>query len=560
MMSNLKIAVKIGCAFALMAAVGIAGAAVSWQNFVTIERTSFWTDHTRKVLSEVDRITAAMLNRETGLRGYLIAGDPEFLAPYRAGAASYAEAIAAARTLTADNPAQQERLSALDALAARWRAEVAEREIALMKDAATQAEARRIEASGAGRSVMDALRAKAAEIAGAETVLLGARAAEAAAAGEAYRIASVAGLAAMLVMACLGLAGLQFGVVRPIRRMTAVMGRLAGGDLGAEVAGRGRRDEIGAMAGAVQVFKENLLRTQALEREAALGRAGIEAQRKAAMRDLADRFEAAVGGIVSAVGSAATELQTTARSMSATAAETASQSSTVAAAAEEASANVTMVASSAEELGSSVTEIGRQVEGSTALAGAVAAEATQTASLVRDLSRSAETIGNVVGLISTIASQTNLLALNATIEAARAGAAGRGFAVVAAEVKELAGQTAKATDEIARQIGGIQAATGQAVGAIDSITTRVHELSAVSASIAAAVEEQGSATQEIVRNVSQAAVGTGEVTATIAGVAGASEATGAAASQVLVQASELSRRSEQLGAEVDRFLATVRAA
>jgi methyl-accepting chemotaxis protein len=221
---------------------------------------------------------------------------------------------------------------------------------------------------------------------------------------------------------------------------------------------------------------------------------------------------------------------------------------------------VSTVAAAAEELGSSVQEIGRQVSGSSDLAQTAVGEADQTLQLVQALSQASARIGDMVGLISNIASQTNLLALNATIEAARAGEAGRGFAVVATEVKELASQTARATEEIGTQIGQIQGVTGQAVSAIGSMTARIREINDVATSIAAAVEQQGAATQEIVRNVAQASTGTTEVTSNMSGVARASEETGAAASQVLGAASELSRQSEYLSAEVVRFLHTVRAA
>ncbi|WP_456684441.1 methyl-accepting chemotaxis protein [Bradyrhizobium sp. P5_C11_2] len=366
---------------------------------------------------------------------------------------------------------------------------------------------------------------------------------------------------AVALLASLGAALFSlFGIARPIERMTSAMGVLASGDATIAVPSVGRQDEIGAMASAVQVFKDNLIRTRQLEAETALARASAEEQRKAGMRQMADGFEQAVGGIVGMVSSSATELQATAQTMTATATQTASQSTTVAAAAEEAASNVNTVAAAAEELGSSVQEIGRQVTGSAQLARTAVDEASQTAALVQELSGAVARIGDVVGLISTIAGQTNLLALNATIEAARAGEAGKGFAVVASEVKELANQTAKATEEISGQIARIQGSTGQAVSAIGSISARIQEISSVATSIAAAVEEQGAATQEIVRNVAQAAQGTGEVTSNIAGVAGAAEETGAAASQVLGAASELSRQSEQLAAEMSRFLATVRAA
>ncbi|MDB5647962.1 methyl-accepting chemotaxis protein [Methylobacterium sp.] len=364
---------------------------------------------------------------------------------------------------------------------------------------------------------------------------------------------------ALLIAAGAAIA-LALGVSRPLRHMTDSMKRLADGDTGTPIPGAGRGDEIGAMAGAVQVFKDNILRTRALEAETAAARADAEVQRRATMHGLADRFEAAVGGVVAQVGTAAARLQATAGSMSTNASETAQRSATVAAAADQASANVTTVAAAAEELGSSVDEIGRQVQGSASLSREAVTEAGQTATFVRDLSEAAQRIGDVVAMISTIAGQTNLLALNATIEAARAGEAGRGFAVVAAEVKELANQTARATDEITGQIARIQASTGQAVSAIGGITGRIREISDVASSIAAAVEEQGAATQEIVRNVAQASIGTGDVTRNVSGVASAAEETGAAAAQVLASASDLSAQSEQLGAQVAHFLATIRAA
>jgi len=352
-----------------------------------------------------------------------------------------------------------------------------------------------------------------------------------------------------------------FGITRPLGRLVAILTRMAQGEIDADIPEARRGDEIGAVGKAVEGIKAMVARKGAEEAEIRrIADQAAVAARRATMIELADSFEGAVGGIIGMVSASSTELQATAGTLTTTASETASQSITVAAAAEEASVNVGTVAAAAEELGNSVQEIGRQVSNSSQMAQSAVTEADTTSVLVQELSGAVSRIGDVVSLISTIAGQTNLLALNATIEAARAGEAGRGFAVVAAEVKELANQTARATEEIGSQIGHIQGATGQAVSAIGSITTRIRDINAVATAIAAAVEQQSAATQEIVRNVAQASVGTADVTSTISGVAQAAEETGAAASQVLGAAGELSRQSEHLSAEVQRFLGTVRAA
>ncbi|MCJ2055217.1 methyl-accepting chemotaxis protein [Methylobacterium sp. J-048] len=377
-------------------------------------------------------------------------------------------------------------------------------------------------------------------------------------AGANRKMLALGGLALLVALGAFVL--VTRGVSRPLRVIAGATQRLAAGDAEVAIPGRDRRDEVGTLAGALVVFRETLIRTRALEAETAQARADAETQRRAATHAMADAFEQAVGGIVGGVSTAATELEVTARALTGSAAASTDQSGTVAVAARAAAANVTTVAAAAEQLGAAVQEIGRQVTGSADLARIAVDEAIGTVTLVQDLSAAAAKVGDVVALISGIAAQTNLLALNATIEAARAGEAGRGFAVVATEVKELAAQTARATEDITGQIGRIQASTGQAVAAIDGIGRRIREIDGVATSIAAAVEEQGAATQEIVRNVAEAASGTGAVTGTIASLAQAAGETGAAATQVLEAASEMSRQSEHLTAEVGRFLATVRAA
>jgi methyl-accepting chemotaxis protein len=349
-------------------------------------------------------------------------------------------------------------------------------------------------------------------------------------------------------------------ITGPLQRMTAAMKDLAAGNVDASVPGLRRRDEIGEMAGAVEVFKSNAIARLTLENEQKETETRAMARRKAEMSRMADDFEGAVGNIVDAVSSASTQLEASAATLSATADRAGGLATAVAAASGEASSNVRSVASATEEMSSSITEISRQVQESARIATDAVDQARRTNDRVSELSKAASRIGDVVELINTIAGQTNLLALNATIEAARAGEAGRGFAVVASEVKALAEQTAKATGEIGQQVSGIQAATQESVGAIREISGTIERLSEIASTIAAAVDQQGAATQEISRSVQQAAQGTQQVSATITDVQRGASETGSASSQVLLAAQSLSSDSDRLKREVGRFLDSVRAA
>jgi methyl-accepting chemotaxis protein len=373
-------------------------------------------------------------------------------------------------------------------------------------------------------------------------------------------LASVYGLSAILLVGC-AIAWLTARAITvPLGRLTTVLRQMADGKFDSDVPATGRTDEIGDVARAALVFKDNGLANITLREEQERARRQAELDKKALLHQMANDFDRAIGGIVGTVSSASTQLQAAAQTLAGTAEETSNQSTVVAAASEEASANVQGVASAAEELSASVAEISRQVDESARIAAEAMASTGATSVKVQRLSQAATKIGAIVELITAIAGQTNLLALNATIEAARAGEAGRGFAVVAAEVKGLAEQTSKATGEIASQIAEIQESTNASAVAINEIQAIVQRLNAISSSIASAVEEQGSATKEITRSVHHASQGTQDVSANITSVTRAAEEASAASTQVLGAATELSRQSETLQSEVGRFLATVRAA
>ena len=354
-----------------------------------------------------------------------------------------------------------------------------------------------------------------------------------------------------------------FGVLsigRPIKHIAGVLLQLANGTREFDIPYTGRGDEVGDAARAARAFRDNLVQLEKLEAEQKQAAARVVAERKDMVRELADKFEQAISNIAGGVSSAASELESAAGTLTKNAKATQQLSAAAAVASAQASANVQSVASATGEVGTSIEKIGRQVQQSTNLAAVAVKQAELTDARITELSRSASHIGDVVTLITTIAGQTNLLALNATIEAARAGEAGRGFAVVANEVKMLATQTAKATETIKTQIAEMQNTTKDSVAAIKEIGGTIGRISEIAASITAAVNAQGAATQQIAHNVAQAAQGAVHVAANITDVNHDADETGTASAKVLQAAQFLSGESRKLELEVENFIKTVRAA
>jgi methyl-accepting chemotaxis protein len=555
----MSIRMKILSAFGLVLLANLITGGIILYSSLSVDKNVDWTVHTYEVLEATDAMMAAMVDQETGLRGYLITGNEGSLDPLKSGAKAFEESWTTLKELTSDNPVQQGRLDAVHEQVDDWQSAVSGAAIELMKTPGSEDAAREIERSGRGKQNFDQIRTLVAELKNAEASLLGERS-EAMASAQAMILFSVGlSIVVIILLAAVIAFGLNKLIAAPIRATVEAMARLRGGDYAITITGAERKDEVGMMSAALIAFRDSLADAEKARQEQA-AREEVERNTLARREKLAGDFVGQMQNLAAGFAQSSGEVASAAKNLSATAEETSRQAQAVAAAAEQAATNVQTVAASSEQMAASVREINGQVAHSANVADTAFNEAEASNNRIAELATAATAIGEVLNLIKGIADQTNLLALNATIESARAGEAGKGFAVVAAEVKQLATQTGKATEEIGAKVAEIQTATEGTVRSMTQIVRVIGNVKEIASTIAGAVEEQGAATNEIAQNCQQAAAGTQQVTENISGVGQAAEMTGAASAQLMTLSGGLSSQAGDLRRVVETFVSEFKAA
>ena len=521
-----------------------------------MDKNEKWVNHTHEVIASANAILASAVDMETGMRGYLLAGKEEFLDPYTDGRKNFDALISEMTKTVSDSPEQVKLLTEISKTIHSWADEIVEPIITLRRqigDAKTMDDMADLIREGRGKAYFDAFRDSMGAFHTEERTLMESRKADNDSMVDFIYMLIIASVIISLILGIIVSIMVGNTIANPIITMTSAMRNLADGNTSFEIPGIGRKDEVGKMADTILIFKENKITADRLAEEQKIEEKEKEKERLR-LKELIAKFETTMAGVLDNLNSADQIMSKAAGDVKNTSESTKVESQTVASSAVQASSNVQTVATAAEELSASITEISRQVAQSNSVSNNAVSEANKTSEQIKVLEENVSQISAVVSLINDIAEQTNLLALNATIEAARAGDAGKGFAVVASEVKNLASQTAKATEEISTQIAEVQSSTDGAVGAINSISGIIGTINEVSASISAAVEEQGAATSEIARNVEEAARGTESVSSSIQDVLHAAEESSTAAQTITEASNGLSQQTSKLRNEVSVFL------
>jgi methyl-accepting chemotaxis protein len=557
-LSNLSVAKKLIAAFSLLGLVIIVAGIIAILQSARIERASGISDTTVLQAKSVNAVLADAAKMQGAIRGLLVTGSSQYGKDFEALSAEFDAALQTALQHASRDDKLVAGVREIGAVVDAWRMGPAAQQLKLMRHPDTVNEARAIEVTGAGEELTSRLESAGAAV----TAILDANSAAASAEKDSALDTTSLTVILSAVVTLAASIGFFFWLSRsigaPIRSITGTMNQLAGGDMNVVIPFAGRRDEVGNMARAVEVFAQNMRRNKELQAEAARDQAARE-QRAAEIARLAQSFDRDIEAILRSLVGSAESLDKTAGALGQTSADSLEQAQQVAAAAAEASANVSTVAAATEELSSSIMEISRQVSTQASIAAQSERSIDETTSRVELLTEASTKIGDVVRLITEISNQTNLLALNATIEAARAGEAGKGFAVVASEVKSLANQTARATEDIAVQIAAIQNSTQSTADAIRAVGGQVKQMTEISSGVAAAVEEQNAATREIARNVQEASAGNAEVSQKVELVAHAAEGTKGAAATVLDASHQLGQHTDSIRNVIEHFVRDIRA-